>query len=92
MVGQRDGAHRVALDSVDDVLDGRHAIQQRELAVDVQVHKVLRRSTRRLLFGRHGLVSCRRRLLGRLVRVGVDVAVFVPPGADVVERVNHTHG
>ena len=42
VVGQRDGAHPVALDGVDDVFDGRQAIQQRELAVDVQVHKVLR--------------------------------------------------
>jgi hypothetical protein len=86
VIGQCHGAHSAALDGVHDVPHRRQAVQQRELAVDVQVHEVLRRR------GRRRLGLGRRRFVRRLVRLGIDVVVFVPPGAHVVEGIKRSHG
>ena len=85
MIGQRHGAHAAPFDGLDDVLYGRKAIQERELAVHVQVYEVLAgRSGQRLGLGR-------RRFRCRLVSFGIDVGILVPPGAQIVGWIGGSH-
>ena len=85
MIGQSHGAHAAPFDGLDEVLDGRKAIQERELAVHVQVYEVPAGRRRQWL----GLAG--RWLLCRLVGFGIDIGIVVPPGAQIVGWIGGGH-